>query len=125
MDDLDIQKSAKTVAKALNERNAHAISKIGKLIELLGMDFVQKNLEETLAIEAKDGMKTNNGKRRRTPGGVFFYLIRPKLSTEQQALIFPPIDWKKRRSKKKAKEKATKSEVQQVEATESDTTPQS
>ena len=117
MDKIDIQKSAKIIAKALNESNKHAIQQIGQLIEVLGIDFVQANLAETLDIEVKGGMKTNDGKRRRSAGGVFFYTVKPKLSPEQRGLIFPPIDWKKRRGKKKAKGKAAKAEAKQVEAT--------
>jgi len=80
----------------------------------MGIDFVQETLTETQTIETEGGMKTNDGKRRRTAGGVFFYIVKPKLSPEQRAIIFPPIDWKKRRAKKKIKNKAPKAEEKQV-----------
>lgn len=65
-------------------------------------------LEETLAIEASGGMMVNNGERRRTPGGVFFYLVKGRLSKElrQQLFPFPPKNRNKKRSKQPAVQEA-------------------
>lgn len=113
MDKADIKQLAKTLAKTLKERNKHAIRLIEQLIELMGIDFVQETMAEVQHIEIeKGGMMTNDGKRRRTRGGVFFYLIKQKLNREQREIIFPPPDWVKRRAKKNANAQAK--QVKQV-----------
>jgi hypothetical protein len=45
-------------------------------------------LTDTLAIEASGGMTVADGTRRRSPGGVFFNLVRKELSREWKQRIF-------------------------------------
>ncbi|EEB19860.1 RNA U small nuclear RNA export adapter protein, putative [Pediculus humanus corporis] len=49
---------------------------ICKAIQVLGKEAVISLFEETRKIEASGGMLIMNGTRRRTPGGVFFYLVK-------------------------------------------------
>ncbi len=107
MEKAEIKKTARRIARKLNETNHHAVNQIHRLIEHAGLEFVQEHVAETLRIEAVGGMMTHDGKRRRTPGGVLFFIIRPKLKPEIRDLIFPPPDWKKRRAKKKAKQQGS------------------
>jgi hypothetical protein len=59
---------------------------------------VRAFLQQTLAIEAEGGMLVTSGKRRRTPGGVFFYLVCKNVSPEERKAIFPKTK-KKRASR--------------------------
>ena len=74
MEKAEIKKTARRIAKTLNERNYHAIRQIQRLIEHVGLDFVQEHVAETQRIEANGGMMTHDGKRRRSAGGVFFHI---------------------------------------------------
>ncbi len=76
-----------------------------------GIEQALASLQETLAIEAGGGLMVSNGERRRTPGGVFFYLVRGRLSKElrRQLFPFPP---KKRNKKSLQKPAVQESPVQ-------------
>ncbi|MDP9372922.1 MAG: phosphorylated adapter RNA export RNA-binding domain-containing protein, partial [Chloroflexota bacterium] len=49
------------------------------------------------AIEGRGGLMLPDGSRRRTPGGVFFHLVRTQASPEELGRIFPPRPWQQRR----------------------------
>ena len=85
----DIQKHAQKFAESLGETDAKPIGQIAQLIEKCGLDFVTKLAEETEKIEAKDGIKTHDRKRRRTKGGVFFFLAKGRMDTKIRQEIFP------------------------------------
>lgn len=76
------------IAKQLGEDSPQPRAQIGKIARARGLDFVQEVLAETLAIEAGGGLMVDDGSRRRTPGGVFFYLTRGKMSREEVKIIF-------------------------------------
>ena len=56
----------------------------------MGLEFAQVVLQETLAIETQGGMMLPDGSRRRTPGGVFFYLVRDRVPAKVRYQIFRP-----------------------------------
>src|SRR5262249_15102499 len=58
------------------------------IVEHFGPEFAEALLAEVEEIEASGGMATSNGKRRRTPGGVYLYLARRRASTRDQRHIF-------------------------------------
>lgn len=60
-----------------------------QIVETCGVEQTLIWLEETLAIEARGGLMVNNGERRRTPGGVFFYLVKGHLAKELREQLFP------------------------------------
>jgi hypothetical protein len=80
---------AKEIAKALGEKQRKPVGQIAEIVQFCGVGFTQAILKETLDIEASGGMKTINGERRRTPGGVFFYLARGKMEEDIRNQIFP------------------------------------
>ena len=43
---------------------------------------------EALTVEANGGMRTQDGSRRRTKGGVFFYLVRGRVSPRERQQLF-------------------------------------
>lgn len=66
---------AREITDQLNETDNSAREQVVRILLICGEAFTQAVLEETLRIEAEGGMMTMQGDRRRTPGGVFFYLV--------------------------------------------------
>ena len=56
---------------------------------MLGPDYTAQLLAQTLEVEAQGGMLVRNGSRRRTPGGVFFQLVRQQATRSQRDYLFP------------------------------------
>ena len=77
----------KTAAATLQEPNIELLSAVAGEI---GMDRFEALLQETLAIEDAGGMMLGDGSRRRTPGGVFFFLARKAMTGAQRQRVFPP-----------------------------------
>lgn len=75
---------AQTIAQELGETDQAVIHKIMRIIELLGVAFTQEILQETRQVEAQGGLMVLDKSRRRTPGGVFFYLTRQRLKQEKR-----------------------------------------
>ncbi|XP_039502281.1 phosphorylated adapter RNA export protein [Drosophila santomea] len=61
-----------------------------RVVEVLGIDLCLELYKETQRIEADGGMMIKNGNRRRTPGGVFLFLLKhhDNITQEQQKRIF-------------------------------------
>jgi hypothetical protein len=78
-----------TVAKlvqALQESNTDLLTKV---LRTLGQDRCRTILAETLTREANGGMLTKDETRRRTPGGVFFQLVKERATTQERRRLFP------------------------------------
>ena len=69
------------LAEVLQESNLLLLKQI---LKLLGPDRTHTILTETLHCEANGGMLTKDGTRRRTPGGVFFQLVRQQASPQER-----------------------------------------
>ncbi|MCY3864989.1 MAG: hypothetical protein OXG68_06065 [Chloroflexi bacterium] len=80
---------AKQFGDALGETTAEPIEQIGQLIAKCGLEFVEKIIAETEATEAAGGMITHDRKRRRSKGGVFFYLAKGQMDAGLRGEIFP------------------------------------
>jgi hypothetical protein len=80
-----------TIAKALGEVEEQPLTQITGVVKVLGEQVSLALLEETQRTEQSGGMLLPDGSRRRTPGGVFFFLARQKLSHEDKVQIFRPI----------------------------------
>jgi hypothetical protein len=93
------------IAKALGETDDVPIKQINRTIEVCGLDFTEFMLANAEIVEKNGGMMTTNGERRRTKGGVFFYLLRYSLPMDIRNEIFPPPKWvtAKEGQKKKSK----------------------
>lgn len=85
----EIQQYAAEVAAELNETDDSPREQILKMVEVMGKDFVAKKLEETKKIQENGGMMTEKKDRKRTIGGVFFYVAKGDIKPEQRAAIFP------------------------------------
>jgi len=77
-----------TISKALGEADEGPLAQIQAVVDALGDETSLSLLTETDRIEKAGGMERGDGKGRRSPGGVFFYLARQKLPKEQRAAIF-------------------------------------
>lgn len=102
----DQWQAVQDIADQLQERQRHLIASI---IEHMGTAFAQALLQETLAIEANGGMLTLNEARRRTPGGVFFFLAKQKLPPEVAQQVFPVMTWPEKRARDKRKKQGVPS----------------
>lgn len=98
-----IQAYARELAATLGESEEGPLRQIELLLEHAGEEFVKTAMEETLRLEAGEGLKTEDGQRRRTKGGVFFYITKGKLPPEIRQIVFPgygqrskQIDWSER-----------------------------
>jgi len=69
-----------TIATTLGENEGWAKEQIKRSVEFLGVDEARELFEATQQIEADGGMLTADGKRRRTPGGVYHYLLKKRLA---------------------------------------------
>jgi hypothetical protein len=82
------ESTIQTISKALGETDAGPVAQIRAVVEALGDETCLALLAETDRIEKAGGMERGDGKGRRSPGGVFFYLARQKLPKELRAAIF-------------------------------------
>lgn len=76
---------ANLIADRLGETEAEPRAQLERVVDICGAEFAQAVLDETLALEAGAGLAVADG-RRRTPGGVFFYLVRQRIDR---------ADWKR------------------------------
>ena len=68
------------IAAQLQETEPGVLIQISRILERMGSEFVQTALADTRRVEAEGGMLTEDKQRRRTSGGVFFYLVRGRVS---------------------------------------------
>src|SRR5574341_2318019 len=93
-----IPETAEQIADQLGETHLQACQKIEQIVATCGIEQALAWMEETLSIEAGGGLMVSTGERRRTLGGVFFYVVRGQLpkALRKQLFPFPP---KKRKKK--------------------------
>jgi len=86
--DPTIAAEAQRIAEQLQEPLTWLVENVLKVI---GADRAAVILQQTLDLEAEGGLPTADGSRR-TPGGVFFKLIKDQVTPEERAQIFvgPP-----------------------------------
>src|SRR3989442_1409503 len=81
---------ARHIAEALGEEKWTTIHHIKMVVQALGVPQSLQLQKQTQEVEAKGGLLVVSGKRRRTPGGVFFVLAKQKCKETKQANLFPP-----------------------------------
>jgi PHAX RNA-binding domain len=103
-----------TVAKlvqALQESNTDLLTKV---LRTLGQDRCRAILAETLTREAHGGMLTKDGTRRRTPGGVFFQLVKERATKQERRGLFPRPALQQGPAQPQAPQTLTWTEVQTI-----------
>jgi len=85
-------RATQEIATQLGETERGPLGQVGRVVGRLGADRARTFLARTQEIEAAGGLLLPDGSRRRTPGGVFFHLVRADdtLSREDRVSIFPP-----------------------------------
>lgn len=82
------RKTVQEIVETLEESEKVPLRQIETMVRFGGAQFVQGLLDEALEIEAGEGVMTSDGARRRTKGGVFFYLARYRMSPEMRRIIY-------------------------------------
>lgn len=85
----DSPQSAEALAQLLGETEAEPCTSIATIVQLRGLPWALHVLEKTRDIEAGGGMMTFDKTRRRTFGGVFFFIARRRLKDRERVLVFP------------------------------------
>ncbi len=84
---LEARAAASTIAQRLGETARAPLGQIWRIVRRLGPEAALAWLEKAEAIEAQGGLMTTEGKRR-TPGGVYFRIVKDGISPKDRAAIF-------------------------------------
>ncbi len=108
-----IEAFAMRVAEKLGESDDMPLGQLRKLTELCGEDFINKVLRKTAEVEAKGGLLTHDGTRRRSVGGTFFFLAKRRMPYTAFTIIYPDQNYpgdppKKKRTDDKPKKQGQK-----------------
>ncbi len=87
--DTDTKAVANQIADQLGEKQRGPRNLVFAVVKSCGTEFARQLLRDAQEIERLGGMLTTEGDRRRTIGGVFFYLARGRMSKELRDQIFP------------------------------------
>ena len=82
------RKTAAEIIATLEESEKVPVRQIEAIVRFCGGQFAQAILEEALEIDAGEGVLTSDGSRRRTKGGVFFYLARYRMSPAVRKIVY-------------------------------------
>jgi len=90
---LEAQALAAEIAVALGETAPDPVGQIARAVDRLGTDQARAFLAQVQDIEAGGGRMLPDGSRRRTPGGLFFLLLRQSADVRRRdkVYIFPHL----------------------------------
>jgi hypothetical protein len=98
-----ITTTAAVIADQLGETHGGARATIWRTVRTLGPERAQAFVAQALEAEANGGMLIPDGSRKRTLGGIFFYLVRTQVSDDEAMQInraWRWQQWKQRQPKK-------------------------
>lgn len=98
-----VTNTAATIAAQLGETDSAPRTLIWRTVRTIGAERAQAFVKEALEAEANGGMLLPDGSRRRTLGGIFFYLVRTQVSDDEAMQInraWRWQQWKQRQPKK-------------------------
>jgi hypothetical protein len=98
---MDTDEAVTTIAQKLGETDPEPLKQLQAVVTILGTEQATALCEKALEIDKQGGMLTKDGTRRKTVGGVFFYLVRGTGNKEVQKL------WPRPRRKHPAKPDTT------------------
>jgi PHAX RNA-binding domain-containing protein len=81
--------AAQQIATALGETEPVPLMHIRRIVQTLGSERALQLLEQARTVEAQGGLPVVDGSRRRTPGGVFFRLVREQTTPAERSRIWP------------------------------------
>jgi hypothetical protein len=94
-----ITNTATTIAAQLDETAPGARATIWRTVRTLGPERAQAFVAQALEVEANGGMVIPDGSRKRTLGGIFFYLVRTRVSDKEAVAI--NVMWRSKQQRKK------------------------
>ncbi len=80
--------TAQLIAEQLGETDDEPRAQIYRAVKKLGIEQALDFLQQTHEIEAQGGRMVTGGSRRRTPGGVYFLLMKERMPVETTKHIF-------------------------------------
>src|SRR5262245_54942548 len=96
------------IAEQLGEELSFVRGQIKAIVTSCGIEQSLAWLHEALEVESHGGLLVENGKRRRTPGGVFFFIARNQMPESLRDQIFMSYaEQRKRRKEEKSKSPET------------------
>jgi hypothetical protein len=87
----EILEYSNELAALLHETEPAPKNQIIRIVETCGIEFSRELYKATAEIEDQGGLMLPDNSRRRTRGGVFFYLVRTKVDAAQRQIIFPTL----------------------------------
>ncbi len=94
-----ITTTAAAIAAQLGETAPGARATIWRVVRTLGPERAQAFVAQALEVEANGGMMVPDGSRKRTLGGIFFYLVRTQVSDAEAVAI--NVMWRSKHQRKK------------------------
>ena len=79
------------IATTLGETESVPLMHLRRIVQTLGPERALQLLEQAQTVEAQGGLMVLDGSRRRTPGGVFFRLVREQTTPAERSRIWPWI----------------------------------
>lgn len=108
MEQSEIQQAmADKLAEVLGEDQDKARTILRRVVDELGGPACVELLRRTLEVESQGGMMTADGSRRRTRGGVFFFLAKQSMTKHQRIICFPQPwqrQWRKKLLRRRERE---------------------
>jgi len=101
-----ITTTATAIADQLGETVGGARATIWRTVRTLGPERAQAFVAQALEVEANGGMMVPDGSRKRTLGGIFFYLVRTQISDDEAIQINRAWRWQQWKQRQPAKSKA-------------------
>lgn len=73
-------RAVEEIATALGETEPRSRATIERSVAVLGIEAAQALRHEVETLETQGGMLTADGTRRRTPGGIYLYLLKQQMN---------------------------------------------
>jgi hypothetical protein len=100
-----ITSTASTIAAQLGETERIPSQTIWRCVRVLGAERTQAFVAQAQEVEAKGGMLIPDGSRKRTLGGIFFYLVRTQITDDEAIQINRAWRWQQWKQRQPAKAK--------------------
>jgi hypothetical protein len=102
-----ITSTAAAIAAQLGETERAPRATIWRIVRTIGPERTQAFVAQAQEIEANGGMLVPDGSRKRTLGGIFFYLVRTQVSDDEAMQINRAWRWQQWKQRQPAKSKST------------------
>ncbi len=86
----EIRQTADSLAEQLGETESLPKRKLYRVVQTVGTERALALLTQTQEVESQGGMMLPDNSRKRTPGGIYFKLVKDQVSEEERKKIFPP-----------------------------------